>query len=64
MVSPVNWTYTVHNYLVDRAAPEWLVNRFTLRSPLAMAAFTGIDSVAVVLGKGALLRAKLRKPGP
>jgi SAM-dependent methyltransferase len=64
MVSPVNWTYTVHNYLVDRAAPDWLVNWFTLRSPLAMAVFTAIDSLAVGLGAGALLRAKLRRPGP
>ena len=38
MVSPVNWTYTVHNYLEDRGAPAWARGLFTLRSTLAMAA--------------------------
>jgi SAM-dependent methyltransferase len=64
MVSPVNWTYTVHNRLVDREAPQWLIEAFTLKSTLAMAGFTAIDSLARVFGRGALLRARLRKPGP
>jgi SAM-dependent methyltransferase len=63
MVSPVNWTYTVHNYLVDREAPVWARSLFTLRSPMAMAGFTVVDLVARALGRGALLRAVLRKPG-
>lgn len=62
MVSPVNWTYTVHNRLVDRNAPEWLRQLFTLKSPLAMAGFTLLDGMAVALRRGALLRAVLRKP--
>ena len=62
MVSPVNWTYTVHNFLADRNAPEFLRNRFTLKSPVALAGFTVIDSVLRTFGRGALLRAVLRKP--
>jgi hypothetical protein len=36
-VSPVNWVYTIHNWLVSRRAPKWLINRF----------YTQIDSVSV-----------------
>jgi SAM-dependent methyltransferase len=64
MVSPVNWTYTVHNYLVDRGSPQWVRHLFTLRSSLAMGIFTAVDMVARSMGRGALLRAVLRKPGP
>ncbi|MGA7228956.1 MAG: class I SAM-dependent methyltransferase [Acidimicrobiia bacterium] len=63
MMSPVNWTYTVHNFLDDWGAPAWVVDRFTLESPIALALFTGIDGVARVLGQGALLRGVFRKPG-
>ena len=63
MVSPVNWTYTVHNYLEDRGAPGWARRLFTLRSPLALAGFTVVDLMARAMGRGALLRAVLRKPG-
>jgi SAM-dependent methyltransferase len=63
MVSPVNWTYTVHNYLEDHSAPGWARRLFTLQSPLALAGFTMVDLVARALGRGALLRAVLRKPG-
>lgn len=62
MVSPVNWTYTVHNYLEDRGAPAWARRLFTLRSPLALAFFTVVDLGARLVGRGALLRAVLRKP--
>lgn len=61
-VSPVNWTYTVHNYLEDHDAPGWLRRLFTLESPLALSAFTALDAVSMALGRGALLRAVLRKP--
>lgn len=63
MVSPVNWTYTVHNYLEDRGAPGWARDLFTLRSPIALAGFTMVDLAARAMGRGALLRAVLRKPG-
>ena len=34
IVSPVNWVYSIHNFLVDKRAPGWLVKRFTLKSPV------------------------------
>jgi SAM-dependent methyltransferase len=61
-VSPVNWVYSVHNALVDWNAPPGLVNRFTLKSVVSLTTFTSIDFVLNRLGKGALLRAILRKP--
>lgn len=62
MVSPVNWVYSIHNYLVDHNAPRWLVNRFTLLSPVSLGAFTTLDIILRGLGSGALLNAHLRKP--
>lgn len=61
-VSPVNWVYSIHNALVDFGAPPFLINRFTLRSTASLAAFTSLDILLQKLGKGALLRATLRKP--
>jgi SAM-dependent methyltransferase len=62
MVSPVNWVYSVHNLLVDHRAPRALVDRFNLRSPLSLAAFTALDTLLSAAGRGALLRAVLRRP--
>jgi ubiquinone/menaquinone biosynthesis C-methylase UbiE len=62
-VSPVNWVYSIHNALVDLSAPRFLVDRFTLRSTVSLSAFTSLDILLQKLGKGALLRATLRKPG-
>lgn len=62
MLSPVNWTYTVHNYLVANGAPEWLSNRFTLKSPVALTVFTAFDLLSTIRGRGALLRAVMTKP--
>jgi SAM-dependent methyltransferase len=61
IISPVNWTYSIHNALVDHGAPAWLVNRFTLSSPLSLGIFTIIDGLAQFTGHGGLLRAVLRK---
>jgi len=61
-VSPVNWVYSIHNGLVDWNAPGFLINRFTLKSTVSLSAFTSLDIVLQKLGKGALLRAILRKP--
>lgn len=63
-VSPVNWVYSVHNLLVDKKAPLWLIRRFTLKSTISLAAFTFVDIVLQKLGRGALLRARFRKPLP
>ncbi len=59
-VSPVNWTYSVRNLLEDWGAPRWLVERFSLGSPVSLAAFTVIDAVQRLFVGGSLLRAVLR----
>lgn len=63
IVSPVNWVYSLHNGLVDKQAPQWLIDRFTLRSPVSLGVFTLVDMVLQRTGRGALLNAYLRKPG-
>lgn len=62
MMSPVNWVYSLHNTLVDRGAPEWLSRRFSLSSPMPLAFFTIFDALCVLAGRGALLRAEVRRP--
>jgi SAM-dependent methyltransferase len=62
VMSPVNWVYSVRNTLVDWGAPAWLVERFSLRSPVALAFFTLVDSAHQIAGSGALLRVVLRRP--
>ena len=62
LVTPVNWTYSVHNALKDFSAPAWLINRFTLASPGSLAAFTLLDGVLQLAGRGGLLRAVLQRP--
>ena len=62
IVSPVNWVYSIHNALVDWNAPRFLINRFTLKSTVSLSAFTSLDIILQKIGKGALLRAILRKP--
>ncbi len=61
-VSPVNWVYSIHNALVDWKAPRFLIDRFTLKSTVSLSAFTSLDILLQKRGKGALLRAILRKP--
>jgi ubiquinone/menaquinone biosynthesis C-methylase UbiE len=61
-VSPVNWVYSIHNALVDWNAPAFLIDQFTLKSIVSLSAFTTLDIGLQKLGKGALLRAILRKP--
>lgn len=62
VVSPVNWVYSVRNTLDDYGAPGWLVNRFSLQATGALAAFTIFDMLHQLCGRGALLRAVLRRP--
>lgn len=62
IVSPVNWVYSVRNVLVDHGAPAWAYERFSLESPVTLGAFTVVDTVRQAAGKGALLRAVLRRP--
>ena len=61
-VSPVNWVYSIHNWLVDSEKPGWLINRFTLKSTVSLSVFTSLDMVLQKFGKGALLRVILQKP--
>ncbi len=61
-LSPVNWVYSIRNRLVDRHAPRWLVDRFSLKSPLSLAAFTLLDGAFKALGRGALLKLTAVKP--
>jgi SAM-dependent methyltransferase len=61
VVSPVNWVYSIHNSLVDWRAPQFLINRFTLKSTVSLSIFTSLDILLQKLGRGALLRAILRK---
>ncbi len=60
-VSPVNWVYSIHNSLVDKRAPQFLINQFTLKSTVSLSAFTMLDIILQKLGRGALLRATLQK---
>ena len=62
LVSPVNWTYTMHNWLKDIGAPRFLYSQFGLDKPLPLAFFTVMDSVLAAFGKGAILGVVLRKP--
>jgi len=62
ILSPVNWVYSVRNALVDYGAPGWLVNRFSLQSPGSLGVFTALDALFQAAGRGALLRAFLRRP--
>jgi SAM-dependent methyltransferase len=62
IVTPVNWTYSIHNLLVDYRAPDWTRRRFTLKSPVSLAAFTVVDMALQAVSCGGLLRAVVRKP--
>jgi len=61
-VSPVNWVYSVRNSLSDRQAPRWLVEQFSLKSPLSLGVFTIFDTLNNLAGHGALLNAVLKRP--
>jgi SAM-dependent methyltransferase len=60
--SPVNWVYTIHNWLVDRKKPAWMIRQFTLKSVVSLSFFTALDFVLQKFKKGALLRVYLQKP--
>ena len=60
--SPVNWTYTLRNWLDDWGAPRWLVEQFSLTTAPSLALFTALDSALTIVGRGALLRVILRAP--
>ena len=43
IVSPVNWIYSIHNSLVDKHKPKWLINQLTLKSLISLFVFTALD---------------------
>ncbi|MCU0567275.1 MAG: class I SAM-dependent methyltransferase [Oculatellaceae cyanobacterium Prado106] len=62
IVSPVNWVYSIRNRLVDWQAPRWLIKQFSLNSTLSLGIFTLFDMTQQWMGRGALIRAVLRRP--
>jgi len=62
MTSPVNWTYSIRNALVDWNAPSWMIKQFSLKAAPTLAVFTSLDAALSVVGRGALLRVLLRRP--
>lgn len=62
MLSPVNWVYSLRNALDDWGAPRGLVEWLSLESPIPLAAGTAFDALHQAAGRGALLRAVLRRP--
>jgi SAM-dependent methyltransferase len=61
-MSPVNWVYSIRNWADDWGWPRWVVNRFSLKSVVALATFTLFDLPLAVLGWGAILHGRFRKP--
>jgi SAM-dependent methyltransferase len=61
-LSPVNWVYSFRNWIDDWGGPRWLVNRFSLQSPVGLAVFTLVDAPFSVFGRGAILQAEFVKP--
>ena len=61
MVSPVNWVYSLRNALDDWGAPRSVVEWLSLESPIPLAACTVFDWLHQRAGRGALLRAVLRR---
>lgn len=64
LLTPVNWVYSIRNALVDRRAPPWLYERFSLSSPISLAVFTMVNGFEQLLGRGGLLEIVLRKSAP
>ncbi len=63
ILSPVNWVYSIHNFLVARHKSHHLINKFTLKSTLSLTVFTALDFILQKFGRGGLLEATLRKHG-
>ena len=62
MTSPVNWVYSIRNLLDDWGAPKRVVDQFSLEAAPALGVFTAFDALNRAAGRGALLRAVLRRP--
>ncbi|MCC6493634.1 MAG: class I SAM-dependent methyltransferase [Pirellulales bacterium] len=62
VLSPVNWVYSIRNRLADRGYGRWIIERFSLKAPLALAAFTILDGCFQIFRRGALLKLVAEKP--
>jgi len=62
VMSPVNWVYSIRNKLVDSQSPAWLIEQFSLKAPLSLAAFTLVDTLFHLFHKGALIRLTVKRP--
>jgi SAM-dependent methyltransferase len=61
-VSPVNWVYSIRNFLTDKNAPVWLIDQFSLKSTVSLGVFTIFDILHNLVGRGALLNVILKRP--
>jgi len=61
VVSPVNWVYSIRNWLVDSRYPEWMVEQFSLKAPISLGVFTLFDLFFHIFGRGSLLRMTVRR---
>lgn len=62
--SPVNWVYSLRNWLDDWGGPRWLLPVLSLKSTAALTVFTAWDMFLALLGFGAILQVVLRKNAP
>jgi len=61
VMSPVNWVYSIRNKLVDSQSPAWLIEQFSLKAPVSLAAFTLLDTLFHLCDRGALIRLTVRR---
>jgi SAM-dependent methyltransferase len=60
--SPVNWVYSLRNWIDDWRGPRWLLPWFSLKSTSMLTLFTAWDMCLSFLGAGAILQVVLQKP--
>ncbi len=60
--SPSFWIQSFHHWLLERAPRTKAYRLFTIKNPLALVAFTGVDLFTAKLGYTSNMRMILRKP--
>ncbi len=50
LISTSSWTISLHNYLLDRGYPGWIVRWFHFKNPVLLALFVLFDSARAKLG--------------
>ncbi len=61
-LSPVNWVYSIRNWLVENKYPSWLIECFSLKAPVSLVPFTLLDGMFQLFGRGALLKMIVKRP--